>query len=76
MKRAVTIARKELVETFRDRRAVVVTLLSAALAGPLFLALIFNMIAGQGERARTLVLPVDGAERAPALVAFLETRIA
>ncbi|MCE7876342.1 MAG: ABC transporter permease, partial [Betaproteobacteria bacterium PRO3] len=53
MKRAVTIARKELVETFRDRRAVVVTLLSAALAGPLFLALIFNMIAGQGERART-----------------------
>ncbi|MBE7523569.1 MAG: ABC transporter permease [Burkholderiales bacterium] len=72
MKRAVTIARKELVETFRDRRAVVVTLLSAALAGPLFLALIFNMIAGQGERARTLVLPVDGAERAPALVAFLE----
>ena len=72
MNRVVTIARKETVETFRDRRAVVVTLLSAALAGPLFLALIFNMIAGQGERARTLVLPVDGAERAPALVAFLE----
>lgn len=72
MNRIVAIARKELVETFRDRRAVVVTLLSAALAGPLFLALIFNMIAGQGERARTLVLPVDGAERAPALVAFLE----
>ncbi len=48
------------------------TLLTAALAGPLFLALIFNMIASQGERARTLALPVGGAEHAPALVAFLE----
>lgn len=71
MSRVVTIARKELVETFRDRRALLVTLAIAALAGPLLLALVFNMIAGQGERARTLVLPVEGAEHAPALVAFL-----
>ena len=72
MNRALTVARKELVETFRDRRTMLMTLATAALAGPIFLALIFNMIAGQGERARTLALPVDGAERAPALIAFLE----
>ena len=72
MNRALIVARKELVETFRDRRALLMTLATAALAGPIFLALIFNMIASQGERARTLRLPVGGAEHAPALVAFLE----
>jgi len=72
MRRALVVAAKELVETFRDRRAMMMTLATAALAGPIFLALIFNMIASQGERARTLALPVGGAERAPALIAFLE----
>ncbi|MBK7334484.1 MAG: ABC transporter permease [Betaproteobacteria bacterium] len=72
MNRILVIARKELVETFRDRRAMLMALATAALAGPLFLVLIFNMIASQGERARSLALPVGGAEHAPALVAFLE----
>lgn len=72
MNRILAIARKELTETFRDRRAMMMTLATAALAGPIFLVLIFNMIAGQSERARTLALPVDGPERAPALIAFLE----
>ncbi|MEO8486143.1 MAG: ABC transporter permease [Betaproteobacteria bacterium] len=71
MNRILVVARKELVETFRDRRAMIMTLATAALAGPLFLVLIFNMIASQGERARALQLPVGGAEHAPALVAFL-----
>jgi sodium transport system permease protein len=47
-------------------------LLSAILAGPIFLLLIFNLIASQAERARDLKLPVVGAEYAPAVVAFLE----
>ena len=72
MKRTIVVAAKELVETFRDRRAMMMTLATAALAGPIFLVLIFNMIASQGERARTLRLPVGGAQYAPALVAFLE----
>ena len=72
MNRILVIARKELVETFRDRRAMLMALATAALAGPIFLVLIFNMIASQGERARMLALPVGGAEHAPALVAFLE----
>ena len=72
MNRFVVVARKELVETFRDRRAMLMTILTAALAGPIFLVLIFNMIASQSERARGLQLPVGGAEHAPALIAFLE----
>jgi len=47
-------------------------MLSAILAGPIFLLLIFNLIASQAERARDLRLPVVGAEYAPAVVAFLE----
>ena len=72
MRRAGVVAWKELLETFRDRRTMMMTVATAALAGPIFLVLIFNMIAAQGERARALRLPVGGAEHAPALVAFLE----
>lgn len=57
---------------FRDRRTGTVTLMSSILAGPIFLLLVFNLIANQAERARTLTLPVQGADHAPAVVAFLE----
>ena len=70
--RIVTVARKEIVDTLRDRRTIVVTLASAALAGPIFLMLIFNMFAQQADRARELKLPVQGAEHAGALIAYLE----
>ena len=60
--RTLAILRKELLDTFRDRRTGMVTLLSAILAGPIFLLLIFNLIASQAERARELKLPVLGAE--------------
>jgi sodium transport system permease protein len=70
--RALTVAAKEFRDTLRDRRTVLVTLATAALAGPIFLMLIFGMIARQAERARDLALPVQGAEHAPALIAFLE----
>ena len=70
--RTLAILRKELLETLRDRRTGVVTLVSAILAGPIPLLLIFNLIASQAERARDLTLPVVGAEYAPAIVAFFE----
>jgi len=70
--RVFTIARKELVDTLRDRRTMLVTLFSAAAAGPIFLLLIFNLIASQADRARELELFVVGSEYAPALIAFLE----
>jgi sodium transport system permease protein len=72
MARTLAVLRKEIVDNFRDRRTGVVTLLSAILAGPIFLLLIFNLIASQAERARDLKLPIVGGEFAPAVVAFLE----
>jgi sodium transport system permease protein len=72
VQRTLAIVRKELVDTFRDRRTGTVTLLSSILAGPILLMLIFNLMASQAGRARDLTLPVQGAERAPAVVAFLE----
>ncbi|HVE51577.1 MAG TPA: ABC transporter permease [Casimicrobiaceae bacterium] len=72
MQRILTVAAKEIVDTLRDRRTMLVTLVTAALAGPVFLMLIFNMMSRQADRARDLVLPVRGAEHASALMAFLE----
>jgi sodium transport system permease protein len=70
--RTLAILRKEWLDMLRDRRTATVTLVSSIAAGPIFLMLIFNLIASQAERARDLVLPVAGGEYAPALVAFLE----
>jgi sodium transport system permease protein len=72
VRRIAVVLAKELRETLRDRRTLLVLLLSAAIAGPLFLMLIFNMIANQASASRELRIAVDGAERAPALIAFLE----
>ncbi|MEO8566903.1 MAG: hypothetical protein ABI541_11020, partial [Betaproteobacteria bacterium] len=49
--RIVTVSGKELTDTLRDRRAMLVTLLMAMAAGPIFLALILNMAANQAEKA-------------------------
>ncbi len=70
--RIATVAGKEILDTMRDRRTILVTLLTAIAAGPVFLVLIFNMTANQADRARELKLAVVGREYAPALIAFLE----
>ena len=67
-----TIARKEMVDTFRDRRTMLVMFLTAIAAGPVLLLLVLNLAASQAEKARELRLPVAGREHAPALIAFLE----
>jgi sodium transport system permease protein len=71
LNRILAVARKEIVDASRDRRTVLMTVVSAALAGPIFLMLIFSLIASQAEKSRTLTLAVVGAERAPALVDYL-----
>jgi sodium transport system permease protein len=70
--RIATIARKEIVDTFRDRRTMLVMFVTAIAAGPLLLLLVLNLAANQADKARELRLPVAGREHAPALVAFLE----
>jgi sodium transport system permease protein len=72
MHRLLTVTLKELIDTLRDRRTMMVTLLTSIAAGPLFLTLILNMASNQAERGRELKLPVQGADHAPALVAFLQ----
>ena len=69
--RITTIVRKEIIDTIRDRRTVLVTLLPA-FAGPLFLVLMLNLVVSQSDKSRELKLPVQGREHAPALIAFLE----
>ncbi|MFO1325068.1 MAG: ABC transporter permease subunit [Burkholderiales bacterium] len=69
--RTLAVARKEIVDSLRDRRTLLVSVLTAAAAGPIFLVLIFNLIANQADRARELKLPAVGIEHAPALGSFL-----
>lgn len=76
MKTIWTVAKKELLDLFRDRR----TMLLGLLMGPLVIpALILGMGSMAEKKARTqlestLQLPVIGAEHAPNLVAFLKGR--
>ena len=70
--RVATIAGKEIVDLFRDRRTMLVILDTAVLAGPVMLLLVVNLVARQIDRATEISLSVAGAEHAPALVAFLE----
>ncbi|MFO1412368.1 MAG: ABC transporter permease [Burkholderiales bacterium] len=69
--RILAVVRKEVVDTLRDRRTLVVSFLTAAAAGPIFLMLIFNLMAREADRARDLKLPATGIAQAPALAAFL-----
>jgi len=71
-KRFATIARKEIVDTWRDRRTIALMVLTALAVGPILMLLMLNLIANQVERAREIRLPVVGREHAPALAAFLE----
>jgi sodium transport system permease protein len=69
--RIATVARKELVDLLRDRRTMVVTLVTAIAAGPLVLLLMVNLLASFAETTLELKLPAAGLEHAPALAAFL-----
>jgi sodium transport system permease protein len=69
--RIFSIVRKELVDAARDRRTVLVSLLSAVAGGPIMLVLLFHFMATQADRARDITLPVVAREHAPALMSFL-----
>jgi sodium transport system permease protein len=71
MRRTLAVAGKEILDSARDRRTLLVSLLTAVAAGPIFLILIFNLIAKQADRARDLNLPAIGLSNAPALQAYL-----
>ena len=70
--RIAAVAGKETIDIIRDRRAILVTLITAIVAGPVMMLLVLNLVARQADRVREMTLPIVGGEHAPALVAFLE----
>jgi sodium transport system permease protein len=76
MKTILTVAKKELLDLFRDRRTVMLGLLFTPLLIPAML-LGINSLAEKKQKTQlesTLKLPVIGAELAPNLVAFLKSQ--
>lgn len=66
------IARKELLDGLRDRRALL-SALAFPLLSPVLVAVMFTAIAQDHATPPVLELPVVGAEHAPGLVSFLES---
>jgi sodium transport system permease protein len=67
-----TVFRKELIDALRDRRTLLMVLLSSVAMGPLVLVLISGLVASFEKRAEERVVLVAGAEHAPTLVNHLE----
>lgn len=61
---------KELVDALRDRRTLMVVLLSAVLLGPLVLVALSSLLASFEERAERREVVVSGIEHAPGLANF------
>jgi len=67
-----TVFRKELTDALRDRRTLLVVLLSSVAIGPLVLVLISTLVAGMEKRAEAREIVVQGLQHAPSLRNYLE----
>ncbi|MDJ0917685.1 MAG: ABC transporter permease [Woeseiaceae bacterium] len=76
MKTILTVIRKEVLDNFRDRRTLLTAVIMGPLFGPLLFAVMINLSIEKSLSAgeRTLEVPVIGAELAPNLVRFLESK--
>jgi sodium transport system permease protein len=72
MRGAWAVFRKELVDALRDRRTLLMVLLTSVAVGPLALLLVSTLVGDLERQAEQRVVLVDGAERAPTLVNFIE----
>ena len=63
---------KELVDALRDRRTLVVVLLSSVAIGPLVMVALSALVAGIEKRAEERTVVVAGIEHAPTLRNYLE----
>jgi len=63
---------KELVDALRDRRTLLVVLLSSVAVGPAVLVLVSQLVAGIEKRAEARVVVVHGMENAPTLRNYFE----
>ncbi len=67
-----TVYLKELVDALRDRRTLLMVLLSSVAIGPLVLVLVSQLVAGVEQRAEARVVVAHGIEHAPSLRNFIE----
>jgi len=67
----VVVCRKELKDSFRDRRALG-SIVFSVLIGPILIAFMLNRLVDQQRDADTVRVPVVGAANAPALVEWLD----
>jgi sodium transport system permease protein len=67
-----TVFAKELVDALRDRRTLLVVLLSSVLMGPLVLVALSALVGSLEERAERRELVIAAPERAPTLVNYLQ----
>jgi sodium transport system permease protein len=75
MSALLTVCRKEIVETLRERRTLL-SLLLGPLFGPILFAVLINMMVSRNLTSldEMLTVPILGAERAPNLIASLRAR--
>jgi sodium transport system permease protein len=66
------VFKKELVDALRDRRTLLVVLLSSVAIGPIVLIALSALVAGIEQRAEERTVVVVGIEHAPTLKNFLE----
>jgi sodium transport system permease protein len=71
MNAAWVVFRKELLDALRDRRTLLIVLLSSVAMGPLVLVLVSTLVSGIEKRAEARELLVQGIEHAPTLRNFL-----
>ncbi len=76
MRTLLTVFSKEVVDNFRDRRTLATALLMGPLLGPMLFAFVINLTIERSlsDIDSTMQLPVIGAEHAPNLMRFLESR--
>jgi len=72
LKVAMTVFRKELIDALRDRRTLLVVLLSSVAMGPLVLVLMSTLIEKMDRRAEAREVVAHGLEHAPTLRNYLE----
>ena len=76
IKTVFTVFAKEVLDNFRDRRTLASALLMGPLFGPLLFAFVINLSIERSlsDVEKTLQLPVIGAQHAPILVRYLQSR--
>lgn len=68
---ACIVLRKEAIDTLRDRRTLIMVLISAVLMGPLMLTMLSTIVASMEAKSERRELYVQGAEHGPTFVNFL-----